>query len=93
MLGKSIAIDLEFYPMEDGTYPDKPTTRRKIRPDLDIFEKDRVFFPVVLLGDVNGDGRADLLVGKHWEEAARLSRHTGTETVHADTSKGGGHYA
>ena len=68
MLGKSIAIDLEFYRMEDGTYPDKPTTKRKIRPDLDIFEKDRVFFPVVLLGDVNGDGRSDLLVGKHWEE-------------------------
>ena len=68
MLGKSIAIDLEFYRMEDGTYPDKPTIRRKIRPDLDIFEKDRVFFPVVLLGDVNGDGRSDLLVGKNWEE-------------------------
>ena len=68
MFGKSIAIDLECYRMEDGTYPDKPTTRCKIRPDLDIFEKDRVFFPVVLLGDVNGDGRSDLLVGKHWEE-------------------------
>ena len=68
MLGKSIAIDLEFYRTGDGTYPDKPTTRRKIRPDLDIFEKERVFFPVVLLGDVNGDGHSDLLIGKHWEE-------------------------
>ena len=68
MLGKSIAIDLEFYCTGDGTYPNKPTTKRKIRPDLDIFETDRVFFPVVLLGDVNGDGRSDLLVGKNWEE-------------------------
>ncbi|MYB95728.1 hypothetical protein F4054_15800 [Candidatus Poribacteria bacterium] len=68
MIGKSIAIDLECYRMENDRHPDKPTTMRKIRPDLDIFEKDRVFFPVVLLGDVNADGRSDLLVGKHWEE-------------------------
>lgn len=68
MIGKSIAIDLEFYHIENGRHSDKPTTMRKIRPDLDIFEKDRVFFPVVLFGDVNGDGRSDLLVGKNWEE-------------------------
>ena len=68
IIGKSIAIDLEFYRMENDRHPDKPTTMRKIRPDLDIFEKDRVFFPVVLLGDVSGDGRSDLLVGKNWEE-------------------------
>ena len=68
MLGKSIAIDLEFYRTGDSNYPTKPTTKRKIRPDLDLFETERVFFPVVLLGDVNGDGRSDLLVGKNWEE-------------------------
>ena len=68
MVGKSIAIDLECYRMENDRHPDKPTIRRKIRPNLDIFETDRVFFPVVLLGDVNGDGRSDLLVGKNWEE-------------------------
>ena len=68
MFGKSISIDLEFYRMEDGTYPHKPTTTRKIRPALDPLEPHRVFFPVVLLGDVNGDGRSDLLVGKNWEE-------------------------
>ncbi|MDE0424202.1 MAG: VCBS repeat-containing protein [Candidatus Poribacteria bacterium] len=68
MLGKSISIDIEFYRMENGVYPHKPTTTRKIRPALDPFEPHRVLFPVVLLGDVNGDGRSDLLVGKAWEE-------------------------
>lgn len=68
MVGNSIALDIELYRMEDGTYPNKPTTMRKIRPSFDIFEKKRVFFPAVLLGDVNGDKRPDLLIGKNWEE-------------------------
>ncbi len=68
MFGKSIAINLELYRMENGTYPKKPTTTRKIRPALNPFEAHRVFFPAVLLSDANGDGRSDLLVGKNWEK-------------------------
>lgn len=68
MVGKSIAINLEFFRMDNGSFPVKPTTTRKIRPALDIFETDRVFFPAILFGDVNGDKRLDLIVGKNWTE-------------------------
>ena len=68
MVGKSIAVNLELFCMENRTFPEKPTTKRKIRPALDFFETDRVFFPAVLLGDVNGDKRLDLIVGKNWSE-------------------------
>lgn len=68
MVGNSISMDLEFYRMEDGVYPRKPTTKRKIRPTFAPFNAREVFFPAVLLGDVNGDRHSDLLVGKNWEE-------------------------
>lgn len=68
MVGNSISMDLEFYRMENGVYPRKPTTKRKIRPAFAPFNARGVFFPAVLLGDVNGDRRSDLLVGKNWEE-------------------------
>ena len=68
MVGSSIAIDIELYQMKDGVYPKKPATKHKIRPKFDLFDKKRVFFPAVLLGDVNGDKRPDLLIGKNWEE-------------------------
>lgn len=68
MAGKSIAIDLECYRMDDRIYPQKPTFRHKMRPALDIFESERVFFPSVLFGDVNGDSRLDISIGKDWNE-------------------------
>ncbi len=81
MVGSSIAIDIELYHMENGVYPKKPATTRKIRPNLDLFNKKRVFFPAVLIGDINGDKRPDLLIGKNWEEMHLFSGVPGPELL------------
>ena len=68
MIGNSIPIDLEFYRMEDSSYPQKPNKRIKIRPKMNVFDDKRVYFPAILFGDVNGDKYFDLIVGKDWNE-------------------------
>ncbi len=58
LLTRSMSFDLEFYRMrEDGLYPDRPDAVRRIKAHP-------VFRPVVLIGDVNGDRRCDLLIQK-----------------------------
>ena len=64
LAGNSVPLDLELYRAEEGTYASRPTTRRKIRRFAPFAGLGNVFFPPVLMGDVNGDGRADLLVGE-----------------------------
>jgi len=73
LLGRSITMSAELYRMEDGVYPDKATAKRKITTDFDISGergggRDAGFFPFVLVGDVNGDRRLDVLAGKNREE-------------------------
>lgn len=63
MAGKSIALNVEFYRMEEDGFPSRATMRRKIRPRLYPIGTG-VFFPPVLLGDLHGDGRLDLVAGK-----------------------------
>ena len=59
MLPGGMATHVDFYRLEDGAYPAQPTARRTLRAGLF-----RGFSPPVLLGDVTGDGRSDLLLGK-----------------------------
>ena len=56
----------ELFRMEDGAFPKKATIRSSVKSDLSIRDgRDAGFFPAVLVGDINGDGRADVLVGKN----------------------------
>ncbi|MDH3588633.1 MAG: VCBS repeat-containing protein [Gammaproteobacteria bacterium] len=65
LVGNSVPVDLEFYRMADGVYPGKPTMTRRIRRFAPFAGVGNVFYPAVLIGDVNGDGRSDLLVGQN----------------------------
>ena len=64
VLTRSVSLDLELYRMEGDTYLDKPTDIQKIKSNVTHETGGRAAFPPVLLGDVNGDGRLDLLVGR-----------------------------
>lgn len=57
----SIGLDLQFYRMKDGRYAEKPNVTRRITASFDFSTGD-IFFPSVLIGDVDGDGLADLMV-------------------------------
>ena len=69
ILTGSVSRDLEIYRMKDGIYPDKPNAIRKIEvyPGNKSGEK-AATFPPLLIGDVNGDKRMDMLVQKGHEE-------------------------
>jgi len=66
LVGDSITMGAEVYRMEDGVYPDHATTKRMLKADVDFSGgRDAGFAPFVLVGDVNGDNRSDVLAGKN----------------------------
>lgn len=67
LLTGSTSLDLEFYRMEDNVYPEKPNVTRKLVAEFNFSTGD-AFFPSVLIADVDGDGRSDLLIQEDREE-------------------------
>jgi hypothetical protein len=61
LLTGAIRIDLGFYQMKDGVYPELPNIVRTIKATFSFSSGD-VFVPTVLMADVTGDGLADLLL-------------------------------
>ena len=59
------SFDLEFFRMEDGRYGRRPAAVREIRPRSPRKSGERTFWPAVLLGDVNGDGRSDAVIARN----------------------------
>jgi len=69
LLTRSVSLDLEFYRIDGGSYPDKPSAVHKTRIYAFNESGERAsVLPAVLLGDVNGDGYSDLLVGRSRKE-------------------------
>ena len=59
------SFDLEMFRMEDGRYGDRPNAVRQIRPRTPRRSGERAFWPAVRMGDMNGDGRSDVLIARN----------------------------
>ena len=68
MIGNSISMNLAVYRLEDDAFHRRPDVTKKIQTPFAPFTKRGVLFPTVLSGDVNGDGRMDLLAVERWDE-------------------------
>ena len=69
VLTSSVALQLEFYRMDSGSFPSKPNASLKIPAHAPGVSGEKgILYPPILIGEVNGDRHADLLVGRGQEE-------------------------
>ena len=81
MIGNSVSIDLAFYRIRNGEHSAKPDWARRVRSPFAPLDKRGPLFPTILAGDVDGDGRSDLLIGDRWDELSVYLGVPGTEPV------------
>ena len=65
LVARSLVMKLECFRMEGDAFPAKPDARRSAKANFDIRGENRGFYPSVLLGDMTGDNRTDVVVGKN----------------------------
>jgi len=61
LLTRSITIDLNFYQLSQSGYPDRPNITHKIKATFNL-TSGKLYYPTVLIVDVNGDQLVDLVV-------------------------------
>ena len=85
--GNAVSIDLAFYRLRDGTYPERPDATRRVKSPFRPLSRRGPLFPAVLLGDVDGDGVKDLVVGDRWNELSVFLGSTGPDPFAAPPIK------
>ena len=87
MAGNAVSIDLALFRLGGRTYPDKPDAKRRVSSAFRPLSRRGPLFPAVLLGDVDGNGLKDLLIGDRWDRLSVFLASSGPDPFQASAVK------